>query len=153
MACCGRNPNILDRSFQMSDDAPRWASFSSAFSIVLSLAGNRIAELGCTPVGEDPQAFVDRGGLRQLEKEAADTAIRKVREAAYPLIFKLFGAEMPRGKDRRLVLSRLRQDLSRIEQALGDDERAALDAVREPTSARLPRNLRRKRTTLKYRRK
>ena len=39
----------------MSDDAPRWASFSSAFSIVLSLASNRIAELGCDPVGEDPR--------------------------------------------------------------------------------------------------
>jgi hypothetical protein len=36
----------------MSDDALRWASFSSAFSIVLSLAGDRIAELGCAPVGE-----------------------------------------------------------------------------------------------------
>ena len=56
----------------MSDDAHRWASFSSAFSIVLSLASDRIAELGCTPVGEDPKAFVDRGGLRRLETEAAD---------------------------------------------------------------------------------
>jgi hypothetical protein len=51
----------------MNDDAPRWASFSSAFSLVLSLAGNRIAELGCTPTGEDLQAFVDGGGLRRLE--------------------------------------------------------------------------------------
>jgi hypothetical protein len=137
----------------MSDDAPRWASFSSAFSIVLSLAGNRIAELGCAPVGEDPQGFVDRGGLRQLEKEAADAAIRRVREAAYPLIFKLFGAEMPHGKERKLVLTRLGRDLNRIEQALGYDERPALDAVRDPTSERLPRNLRRKRTTLKRRRR
>jgi hypothetical protein len=126
----------------MSDDAPRWASFSSAFSIVLNLASNRIAEFGCIPVGEDPQAFVDRGGLRQLEKEAADTAIRRVREAAYPLIFKLFGSEMPRGKERKLVLARLGQDLSRIEQALGYDER---HAARKPTSKRLPRNLHRKR--------
>ena len=55
----------------MSDDAPRWASFSSAFSIVLSLASERIAELGCAPVGEDPKEFVDRGGLRLLETEAA----------------------------------------------------------------------------------
>ena len=59
----------------MSDDAPRWASFSSAFSIILSLASNRIAELGCAPLGEDPKAFVDRGGLRRLETEAADAAI------------------------------------------------------------------------------
>ena len=65
----------------MSDDAPRWASFSSAFSIVLSLASDRIAELGCAAVGEDPKAFVDRGGLRRLETEAADAAIRRVREA------------------------------------------------------------------------
>ena len=55
----------------MSDDASSWASFSSAFSIVLSLASDRIAELGCAPVGEDPKAFVDRGGLRRLETEAA----------------------------------------------------------------------------------
>ena len=67
----------------MIDDAPHWASFSSAFSIVLSLASNRITELGCAPVGEDPKAFVDRGGLRRLETEAADAAIRRVREAAY----------------------------------------------------------------------
>lgn len=58
----------------MNDDAPRWASFSSAFSIVLSLASDRIAELGCAPVGEDPKTFVDRGGLRRLETEAADAA-------------------------------------------------------------------------------
>lgn len=103
----------------MSDDAPRWASFSSAFSIILSLASDRIAELGCAAVGEDPKAFVDRGGLRRLETEAADAAIRRVREAAYPLIFKLFGSEMPRGKERKLVLTRLGQDLARIEKTLG----------------------------------
>jgi hypothetical protein len=114
----------------MSDDAPRWASFSSAFSIVLSLASDRLAELGCTSVGEDPRAFVDRGGLRRLETEAADAAIRRVREAAYPLIFRLFGSEMPRGKDRKLVLTRLGQDLSRIEDTLGygpQPRRADLD--------------------------
>src|SRR5262249_19706380 len=61
----------------MSDDAPRWTSFSSAFSIVLSLASDRIAELGCAAVGVDPKAFVDRGGLRRLETEAADAAIQK----------------------------------------------------------------------------
>ena len=86
----------------MSDDAHRWASFSSAFSIVLSLASDRIAELGCTPVGEDPKAFVDRGGLRRLETQAAAAAIRRVREAAYPLIFKLFGSQLPQGKERKV---------------------------------------------------
>ena len=101
------------------DDASRWASFSSAFSIVLSSASGRIAELGCTPVGEDPKAFVDRGGLSSLETEAATAAIRRVREAAYPLIFKLFGSEMPRGKERQGVLKRLGQDLARIEKNLG----------------------------------
>ena len=108
----------------MSDDAPRWASFSSAFSIILSLASNRIAELGCAPVGEDPKAFVDCGGLRRLETEAADAAIRRVREAAYPLIFKLFGSEMPRGTERKLVLIRLGEDMARIEKALGYGQRA-----------------------------
>ena len=103
----------------MSDDAHRWASFSSAFSIVLSLASDRVAELGCTPVGEDPKAFVDRGGLRRLETEAAHAAIRKVREAAYPLIFKLFGSHMPRGKERNVILRRLGRDLTRIETELG----------------------------------
>ena len=103
----------------MSDDAPRWASFSSAFSIVLSLASDRIAELGCAPIGDDPKTFVDGGGLRRLETEAADAAIRRVREAAYPLIFRLFGSEMPRSKDRKLVLNRLGKDLARIEKTLG----------------------------------
>jgi hypothetical protein len=107
----------------MSDDAHRWASFSSAFSIVLSLASDRIADLGCTPVGEDPKAFVDRGGLRRLETEAADAAIRRVREAAYPLIFKLFGSQLPHGKERKAILTRLRKDLSRIESALRYGER------------------------------
>ena len=75
----------------MNDHAARrGASFSSAFSIILSLARDRIAELGCPPIGENPKAFVDRGGLRRLETEAAEVAIRSVREAAYPLIFKLF---------------------------------------------------------------
>jgi hypothetical protein len=131
----------------MSDDAPRWASFSSAFSIVLSLASNRIAELGCDPVGEDPKTFVDRGGLRRLETEAAEAAIRRVREAAYPLIFKLFGSEMPRGKERKLVLTRLGQDLSRIETTLGYEQRPALDNVREPKYRK------RKRVAVKGRRK
>jgi hypothetical protein len=130
----------------MSDDAPRWASFSSAFSIVLNLAGNQISELGCAPVGEDPQAFVDRGGLRQLETEAAETAIRRVREAAYPLIFKLFGGEMPRGKERKLVLTRLGRDLRRIEQALGYNEQFAQDSARERTSERLLAQARQERT-------
>ena len=115
----------------MSDDAPRWASFSSAFSIVLSLASDRIAELGCAPIGDDPQAFVDGGGLRRLETEAADAAIRRVREAAYPLIFRLFGSEMPRGKERKLVLTRLGQDQARIEKALGYAPRLARSDVRE----------------------
>jgi hypothetical protein len=114
----------------MSEDAPRWASFSSAFSIVLSLASDRIAELGCAPVGDDPKAFVDRGGLRRLEAEAAEAAIRRLREAAYPLIFKLFGSEMPRGKERKLVLARLGQDLARIEKSLGYASPLARDKVR-----------------------
>jgi hypothetical protein len=104
----------------MDDDAPRrGASFSSAFSIILSLARERIAELGCPPIGEDPKAFVERGGLSRLETEASETAVRRVREAAYPLIFKLFGSEMPRGKQRKVVLARLGQDLARIEKTLG----------------------------------
>ena len=113
----------------MSDDAHRWASFSSAFSIVLSLASDRIAELGCSPVGEDPQAFVDGGGLRRLETEAADAAIRRVREAAYPLIFKLFGSQLPQGKERKVILSRLGKDLNRIEIALGHGDRQARASV------------------------
>jgi hypothetical protein len=104
----------------MSDGpSRRGASFSSAFSIILSLARERIAELGCLPIGEDPKAFVERGGLSRLETEASETAVRRVREAAYPLIFKLFGSELPRGKQRKVVLARLGQDLARIEKALG----------------------------------
>jgi hypothetical protein len=137
----------------MSGDAPRWASFSSAFSIVLSLAGNRIAELGCAPIGEDPKTFVDRGGLRRLETEAATEAIRRVREAAYPLIFKLFGSEMPRGKERKLVLTRLGDDLARIEKALGYGTRPAPDDTREQTSKRMRRYRERKGTATKVRKK
>jgi hypothetical protein len=107
----------------MSSDAPQWTSFSSAFSIILSLASHRLAELGCTPIGDDAKDFVDRGGLQRLEAEAADVAVRRVREAAYPLIFRLFGAEMPRGRDRRLVLRRLRGDLARIEKDRGHRQR------------------------------
>ena len=117
----------------MSNDAPRWASFSSAFSIILSSASDRIAELGCAPVGEDPKAFIDSGGLRRLESEAAEAAVRRIREAAYPLIFKLFGSEMPRGKQRKLVLTRLSQDLSRIEQSLGYRQRPARDGASAST--------------------
>jgi hypothetical protein len=124
----------------MTDDAPRWASFSSAFSIVLSLASDRIAELGCAPVGEDPKVFVDNGGLRRLETEAADAAIRRVREAAYPLIFKLFGSEMPRGKERRLVLTRLGEDMARIEKALGYGPRSARGDLHEQTGERMRRD-------------
>jgi hypothetical protein len=137
----------------MSDDAPRWASFSSAFSIVLSSASNRIAELGCAPVGEDPKAFVDLGGLRRLETEAAREAIKRVREAAYPLIFKLFGSEMPRDKERKHVLTRLGQDLNRIEKTLGYEQRSARDDMREPTPRRARRYQQRKRAAAKGRRK
>jgi hypothetical protein len=136
----------------MSNDAPQWASFSSAFSIVLSLAGNRIAELGCAPIGDDPKGFVDRGGLRRLETEAADAAIRRVREAAYPLIFKLFGSELPGGKERKVVLARLGQDLRRIEKTLGFGG-LARDDVREPKSNRVRRYRQRKRGVTKARTK
>ena len=116
----------------MNDHAARrGASFSSAFSIILSLARDRIAELGCPPIGENPKAFVDRGGLRRLETEAAEVAIRCVREAAYPLIFKLFGSEMPRGKERKFVLTRLGQDLARIERVLGYRLRSARHDMRK----------------------
>lgn len=137
----------------MSDDAPRWASFSSAFSIVLSSAANRIAELGCAPIGEDPKAFVDRGGLRRLETEAATEAIKRVREAAYPLIFKLFGSEMPRGKERKLVLTRLGQDLRRIEETLGYEQQRARDDVREQRPRHVRRYRKNKRAATKARRK
>src|SRR6516165_10701292 len=115
----------------MSDDAPRWASFSSAFSIVLSLANDRVAELGCPPVGDNAKAFVDRGGLSRLETEAAEVAIRRVRESAYPLIFQLFGSEMPRGKERKLILNRLGQDLAHIERTLGHSLRPLRADTRE----------------------
>ena len=121
----------------MSDDAPRRASFSSAFSIVLSSANDRITELGCTPVGEDPHSFVDRGGLRRLETEAAAAAIKRVREAAYPLIFKLFGAEMPSGRGRKVILSRLGQDLKRIEETLAYGQNPTQDASRKSMSSRM----------------
>jgi hypothetical protein len=137
----------------MSDDAPRrGASFSSAFSIILSLARERIAELGCPAIGEDPKAFVDRGGLSRLETEAAEAAIRRVREAAYPLIFKLFGSEMPRGKERKLVLTRLGQDLARIEKTLGYRLRYTRDNAREQTHGR-ERSYRERSTAPKRRKK
>ena len=109
----------------MADDDVSGASFSSAFAIILSLSRERIAELGCDPIGEDPSAFVDSGGLRRLENEAANAAIARVRQAAYPLIFNLFGCEMPRGKARNLILARLGQDLARIEKELGYSDSSA----------------------------
>jgi hypothetical protein len=137
----------------MSDNAPRrGASYSSAFSIILSLARERIAELGCPPVGENPKAFVDRGGLSRLETEAAEIAIRRVREAAYPLIFKLFGSEMPRGKQRKLILTRLGQDLAGIEKALGYRLRPTRDDAREQTTERA-RPYRQRSAAAKHRRK
>jgi hypothetical protein len=69
--------------------------------------------------------------LRRLETEAAEVAIRRVREAAYPLIFRLFGDEMPSGKERKLILTRLGQDLGRIEKALGYRLRFARGDTRE----------------------
>jgi hypothetical protein len=132
----------------MSDSAVIGASFSSAFAIVLSLARERIAELGCAPVGEDPKEFVDRGGLGRLEMEAAQAAIRGVRRAAYPLIFNLFGSEMPRGKERKLLLTRLGQDLARIEETLGYRRRSTPDEVRG-----VPRYRKKQRPLTKVRRK
>jgi hypothetical protein len=114
----------------------RGASYSSAFAIILSLARERIAELGCPSIGENPKAFVDRGGLSRLETEAAEIAIRRVREAAYPLIFKLFGSEMPRGKEHQIVLQRLGQDLARIEKNLGYRLRPTPDDARKQTKER-----------------
>jgi hypothetical protein len=120
-----------------NDTSRRGASYSSAFAIILSLARERIAELGCPPVGENPKAFVDRGGLSRLETEAAEVAIRRVREAAYPLIFKLFGSEMPRGKERKVVLKRLGQDLARIEKNLGYRLRVTGNYAREQARERV----------------
>jgi hypothetical protein len=123
----------------MSDDAPAFSSFSSAFSIILSLARKRIVDLGCAPVGKDPKAFVDSGGLSRLESEAASAAIRSVREAAYPLILNLFGAKMPRGKARRLVLTKMGQDLARIEEALGYGLHPTPDDIAQQKSERVGR--------------
>jgi hypothetical protein len=129
----------------MTDDAPRrGASFSSAFSIILSLARERIAELGCPAIGENPKAFVDRGGLRRLEAEAAEAAIRRVREAAYPIIFTLFGFKMPHGKERKLILARLGQDLARIEENLGYRPRGAPQGIGERRVDRVRRSRKRK---------
>src|SRR6516225_4521207 len=130
----------------MSNDAPRrGASFSSAFSIILSLARERIAELGCPPLGENAKAFIDSGGLSRLEAEAAEVAIRRVREAAYPIIFKLFGSEMPRGKERKVVLTRLSQDLSHIEMSLG--------YIQRPQTSERGRSYRQRSTPAKGRRR
>ena len=96
--------------------------------------------------------FVDRGGLRRLETEAADAAIRRVREAAYPLIFRLCGSELPRGKGRKFVLTRLGQDLRRIEKTLGY-RGPARDDVRKLESNRVHRYRRRKRGVTKARTK
>jgi hypothetical protein len=85
-------------------------------------------------IGDDPKEFVDRGGLRRLENDAAEAAIRRVREAAYPLILKLFGLKMPIGKDRKVVLNRLGQDLARIEKALGYRERYTPSNAQEHVS-------------------
>jgi len=137
----------------MRDDASRWATFSWAFSIVLSLANARIAELGCTPVGDDPKKFVDRGGLRRLEREAAEAAIKSVREAAYPVILKLFGLKMPIGKDRKAVLARLGQDLGRIEKALKYRGRYSPNNVQEHGSQSTGRHYGRNRVATKRRRK
>jgi hypothetical protein len=88
-----------------------------------------------------------------LENEAADAAIRRIREAAYPLIFKLFGSEMPHGKQRKVVLTRLGQDLSRIETALGHGEQPAPSEVREPPSGGVRVHRERKRAPTNSRRK
>ena len=83
--------------------------------------------------------------------EAADAAIRRVREAAYPLIFKLLGAEMPHGKERKLVLTRLGRDLSRIETALGYSEPRARDQTSKPNLDTKRRRQARKRATVRRR--
>ena len=137
----------------MSDDRVTGASFSSAFSIILSLSRERVAELGCSPVGEDPSAFVHRGGLRRLENEAANIAIARIRQAAYPLIFNLFGSQLPSGKERNLVLTRLSHDLARIEKALGHTlPHTPLD-LRERRSDPVRRSRPQKRAPTKRRRK
>src|SRR5262249_31614288 len=117
-----------------NDDASAFSAFSSAFSIVLSLARKRIADLGCAPVGKDPKAFVDSGGLSRLEAEAANAAITSVREAAYPLILSLFGSKMPRGKQSRLVFTKMGQDLTRIEKTLGYSPRPATEDISQETA-------------------
>ena len=75
----------------------------------------------------------------------------RVREAAYPLIFKLLGAEMPHGEERKLVLTRLGRDLSRIETALGYSEPRARDQTRKSKSGHVRHLRARKRATVKPR--
>ena len=77
--------------------------------------------------------------------------LERVREAAYPLIFKLLGAEMPHGKERKLVLTRLGRDLSRIEKALDYSEPRAQTATRKPKSGHERRHQARKRATVRRR--
>ena len=76
--------------------------------------------------------------MSRLETDAAEVAIRRVREAAYPLIFKLFGSKMPRGKERKLILIRLGQDLARIEKTLGYRLRPMRDDTHEQSERERP---------------
>jgi hypothetical protein len=59
---------------------------AAAWRVAVDCARLSTAELGCAPIGEDPKTFVELGGLRRLETEAATEAIKRVREAAYPLL-------------------------------------------------------------------
>ena len=57
-----------------------------------------------------------------------------------PLIFKLSGSEMPRGKERKLVLIRLGEDMARIEKALGYGPRDTRGNLHEQTHQRMRRD-------------
>jgi hypothetical protein len=52
--------------------------------IAHELLGYIFEVLDCTPLVDDPKAFVERGGLRHLEREAMRNARNLVRIWAYP---------------------------------------------------------------------
>ena len=86
-------------------------------ALVSSVGRMALEDLGCTPVGDDPTAFIERGGLQALEKEAIKTALITVRKYAHPLIVALRDSvdrKVP-AADREVARRILGWDLNRIE--------------------------------------
>jgi len=118
----------------MPKPKPKLTAPNDTYQKIHELLGHVFEVLDCTPVGDDPKAFVKRGGLRQLEREAMRSARDLVRIWAWPQMDELLGVATDQS-----VRQRLAGDLIYCAKAMGKWPKPTPARLREQNRERVRR--------------